>query len=502
MSTVDFYKGIKHLQAGLSNGDWTAADLVGHSLAVIEERDSQVRAFLRCEQDGARTKVARASEQTTQAAFDDARQSAGATRSPLAGIPYALKDNLCVAGMETTCASQILRGYIPPHTATVVERLERSGGVLMGKLNLDEFAMGSSTENSSYFATRNPWDLTRVPGGSSGGSAAAVAAGMVPYTLGSDTGGSIRQPAAFCGVVGLKPTYGRVSRYGLVAFASSLDQVGPITHSVEDAAIVLQAIAGSDERDATSVQGDVPDFAAALTGDIRGLRVGIAKEYFDTGMDEGVRRAVQEAVATLRELGAQVKEISLPTTQYALAAYYLIAPAEASSNLARYDGVRFGYRAQESDNLLDMYRKTRSEGFGPEVKRRILVGTYALSSGYYDAYYKRAQQVRTLISRDFAAAFSEVDVIVSPTTPTTAFALGEKTDPLTMYLNDIYTIPVNLAGLPAISVPCGLAEGLPVGLQLIGQMFDESTLLRVAHAYEQAALFAPMRPAFATKEVR
>lgn len=499
---MDFYGGIRRLQAGLANQEWTATELVAHSLAVIDKHDAQIRAFLRCEAQGARSKVARACEQATQTVMDDTRPLASAKRSALAGIPYALKDNLCVTGIETTCASQILRGYVPPYTATVVERLERSGGVFMGKLNLDEFAMGSSTENSSYFATRNPWDLERVPGGSSGGSAAAVAAGMVPYTLGSDTGGSIRQPAAFCGVVGLKPSYGRVSRYGLIAFASSLDQIGPLTHSVEDAAIVLQAIAGWDERDSTSVRAEVPDFAAALTGDIRGLRVGIAKEYFDTAMDEGVRQAVSAAVETLCDLGAIVREISLPTTRHALSAYYLIAPAEASSNLARYDGVRYGYRAADAQNLLEMYKKTRSEGFGPEVKRRILIGTYALSSGYYDAYYRRAQQVRTLISRDFAQAFAEVDVIVSPTTPTTAFKLGETTDPLTMYLNDIYTIPVNLAGLPAISVPCGLSAGLPVGLQIIGRMFDESTVLRVAHAYETAAAFAPLRPTPSAKEVR
>ncbi|MCY0876904.1 MAG: Asp-tRNA(Asn)/Glu-tRNA(Gln) amidotransferase subunit GatA [Firmicutes bacterium] len=501
MSTVDFYGGIKRLQEGLASGEWTASDLVGHSLATIETYDAQVKAFLRLDGEGASSKVARVGNNGCAPETYESHETVHPTRSPLAGIPYALKDNLCVTGMETTCASQILRGYIPPYSATVVERLERSGGVLMGKLNLDEFAMGSSTENSSYFVTRNPWDLSRVPGGSSGGSAAAVAAGMVPYTLGSDTGGSIRQPAAFCGVVGLKPTYGLVSRYGLVAFASSLDQVGPLTHSVEDAATVLQVIAGFDERDSTSVKVDIPDYTAALTGDIRGLRVGIPMEYFDTGMEEGVRRSVEQAIATLRELGAQIKEISLPMTRYALSAYYLIAPAEASSNLARYDGVRYGYRATDPANLLDMYKKTRSEGFGPEVKRRILIGTYALSSGYYDAYYKRAQQVRTLIARDFAAAFAEVDVIVSPTTPTTAFAIGEKTDPLTMYLNDIYTIPVNLAGLPAISVPCGLVDGLPVGLQMIGRSFDESTLLKTAHAYEQAAGFSSLRPTL-VKEVR
>jgi len=490
----DFYSGIKVLQQSLASGEVTAQQLTDQSLATIAQRDAQVRAFLRVEGEPARMQAQRVQGASTS--------TDGESSSPLNGIPYALKDNLCVQGMETTCGSQILRGYIPPYSAGVAQRLERAGGVLMGKLNLDEFAMGSSTENSSFHATRNPWDLDRVPGGSSGGSAAAVAAGFVPYALGSDTGGSIRQPAAFCGVVGLKPTYGLVSRYGLVAFASSLDQIGPLTHSVEDAAIVLQEIAGFDERDSTSVNVELPDYVAALSGDIAGLRIGIAKEYFETDMDEGVRKQVEAAVATLRSLGADVCEVSLPHTRYALSAYYLLAPAEASSNLARYDGVRYGFRAQGADNLLEMYKRSRSEGFGPEVKRRILIGTYALSSGYYDAYYKRAQQVRTLIRQDFSDAFTQVDVILSPTTPTTAFRFGEKADPLTMYLSDIYTIPVNLAGLPAISVPCGFHEGLPVGLQLIGRMFDEVTLLRAAHAYEQAAGFAPLRPTMAVEGVR
>ncbi|MCI0182553.1 Glutamyl-tRNA(Gln) amidotransferase subunit A [Acidibacillus sp. S0AB] len=479
---MDFYSGLRKLHQGLMSGEMTSSDLVHFSLEQIEAVDSQVQAFVTVTDELAKS----------QAAKLDVRRSEGL----LAGIPFALKDNMCTQGVETTCASRILKGYIPPYSATAARKLEAAEGILVGKLNMDEFAMGSSTENSALMKTHNPWDYDCVPGGSSGGSAAAVAAGMVPYALGSDTGGSIRQPAAFCGVVGLKPSYGRVSRFGLVAFASSLDQIGPITHTVEDAAIVLQEIAGKDRRDSTSVEREVPDYIAGLTGDIRGLRIGVAKEYFSPAIEEGVRTAVEAAILQMQRLGATIVEVSLPHTAYALSAYYLIAPAEASSNLARYDGVRYGYRAEGVENLLDMYRKTRSIGFGAEVKRRILVGTYALSSGYYDAYYKRAQQVRTLIAMDFDAAFHDVDVIVSPTTPTTAFRFGEKTkDPLTMYMNDICTIPVNLAGLPAISVPCGLSDGLPVGMQLIGRMYDEATLLKTAHAYEQAAGFAPMRPA-------
>lgn len=456
----------------LSEGSVTAEELVEDTLRRIEETDPEIRAFLRVEASSARA----------------AARTRTLRDGPLAGVPWAAKDNLCVEGIETTCASRILEGYVPPYTATAVSRLADSGAVLVGKLNLDEFAMGSSTENSAYFATRNPWDKDRVPGGSSGGSAAAVASGMVPFALGSDTGGSIRQPAAFCGVVGLKPTYGLVSRFGLVAFASSLDQIGPLTRTVEDAALVLQAIAGRDPRDSTSAAVEVPDYSAALEGGVRGFRIGVAREYFSPAMDAGVREAVMKAVGALEGLGAHVSEISLPHTEYALATYYLIAPAEASSNLARYDGVRYGFRADRPENLLDMYRKTRSEGFGREVKRRILIGTYALSSGYYDAYYKRAQQVRTLIRKDFEEAFSRVDVIAAPTAPTTAFRFGEKTDdPLTMYLSDVCTIPANLAGLPAISVPCGLSDGLPVGLQLIGPGFGEATLLRAANAYERQA---------------
>ena len=481
---MDFFSSLRELHTGLTRRETTASELLDWSLQRIAAVDDRVRAFLHV---------------SAPRGDSDRRMGADiAADRMLAGIPYALKDNMCTRGIETTCASHILKGYIPPYSATVVERLDDAGAALVGKLNMDEFAMGSSTENSGFFPTRNPWDLERVPGGSSGGAAAAVAAGMVPFALGSDTGGSIRQPAAFCGVVGLKPSYGLVSRFGLVAFASSLDQIGPLTHTVEDAAIVLQAIAGKDGRDSTSAHIQTPDYRAALTGDIRGLRIGIANEYFGPSVEAGVRSAVMKAVALLEQLGAVVSPISLPHTEYALSAYYLIAPAEASSNLARYDGVRYGFRAVDAENLMDMYEKTRSAGFGPEVKRRILIGTYALSAGYHDEYYKRAQQVRTLIRRDFLLAFADVDVIVSPTAPTTAFRLGEKVlDPLTMYLSDICTVPVNLAGLPAISVPCGLIEGLPVGLQMIGRMFDEETLLRAAHAYEQAAGMAPLRPELA-----
>ncbi len=482
---MDFFSSLLELHAGLLKREATASELADLSLQRIATLDDRVHAFLHVSANC----VAAAAQKT---------ETVIGRESILDGIPYALKDNMCTRGIETTCASHILKGYIPPYSATVAERLDDAGAVLVGKLNMDEFAMGSSTENSGFFPTRNPWDLERVPGGSSGGAAAAVAAGMVPFALGSDTGGSIRQPAAFCGVVGLKPSYGLVSRFGLVAFASSLDQIGPLTHTVEDAAIVLQAIAGKDERDSTSANIQAPDYRAALTGDVRGLRIGIASEYFGPSVESGVRDAVTKAIALLEQLGATVSPISLPHTEYALSAYYLIAPAEASSNLARYDGVRYGVRAADAGNLLDMYQKTRSTGFGSEVKRRILIGTYALSSGYYDDYYKRAQQVRTLIRQDFLDAFESVDVIVSPTAPTTAFRLGEKVhDPLTMYLSDICTIPVNLAGLPAISVPCGIIDGLPVGLQMIGRMFDEQTLLRAAHAYEQAAGMAPLRPALA-----
>jgi aspartyl-tRNA(Asn)/glutamyl-tRNA(Gln) amidotransferase subunit A len=422
-----------------------------------------------------------------QADVVDAKIAAGETVSPAAGIPLALKDNLCTIGVETTCSSKILRGFHPPYDATVVEKLKSAGSVFVGKANLDEFAMGSSTENSALFPTHNPWNLDYVPGGSSGGSTASVAAGEAVWSLGSDTGGSIRQPAAYCGVVGLKPTYGRVSRYGLIAFASSLDQIGPITKDVRDAALLLGAISGHDPMDSTSIVRDVPDYTKALTGDVKGLRIGVPKEYFAQGVEGVIADAVRAAVDKLVSLGAIAEEVSLPHSEYALPTYYILAPAEASSNLARYDGVRFGHRTARATSHIDLFEKTREEGFGPEVKQRIMLGTYALSAGYYDAFYLKAQQVRTLIKQDFDKVFEKYDVILSPTAPTVAFPIGQKTgDPLAMKLSDVLTIPANMAGIPAISLPCGFADGLPIGLQIMAPAFGEEVLLRAAHAYEQA----------------
>jgi aspartyl-tRNA(Asn)/glutamyl-tRNA(Gln) amidotransferase subunit A len=425
----------------------------------------------------------------------DARLRAGEA-TPLTGIPMALKDILCTTGVVTTCGSRMLEHFVPIYDATVVRKLAEAGAVMVGKTNMDEFAMGSSTENSAFGPTCNPWDLERVPGGSSGGSAAAVAAGEALFAIGTDTGGSIRQPAALCGITGMKPTYGRVSRYGLVAFASSLDQVGPFTRDVADLALVLNAICGHDPRDSTSAPLPVPDFTQALTGDIAGLRVGVPKEYFIEGMQPGVREAVMQAIGQLAALGATIDwEISLPSTEAALAVYYIIAPSEASANLARYDGVKYGYSYQAGASMWENMERTRQYGFGDEVKRRIMLGTYALSAGYYDAYYKKALQVRTLIRREFDAAFARCDVLVTPTSPTVAFRLGEKTaDPVAMYLNDVFTLPVNIAGLPGMSVPCGFVDGLPVGLQFIGKPFDEATLLRVGHAYQQATDWHTRRP--------
>jgi aspartyl-tRNA(Asn)/glutamyl-tRNA(Gln) amidotransferase subunit A len=468
---------IGELAAQYRSGKATPTRVVEACLGRIESLDPKVRAYLTVTRESA---LARA-----EAA--DRRMKAGEPLGPLDGIPLAIKDVICTKGVRTTCASKILEHFVPPYDATVMARLEAAGAVMLGKTNMDEFAMGSSTENSAFFPTRNPWDLARVPGGSSGGSAAAVAAGFAAGALGSDTGGSIRQPAAFCGVVGLKPTYGRVSRYGLVAFASSLDQIGPFARDVRGAALLLQAIAGHDPLDSTSTDVPVPDYAAALGQGIEGLRVGIPDEYFIEGMDPEVGKAVGTAIETLKGLGARTEKVSLPHTDYALAAYYLIAPAEASSNLARYDGVKYGYRAPGGKDLIQMYGRTRAEGFGAEVKRRIMLGTYALSAGYYEAYYGKAQRVRTLVRRDFQQAFERVDLLVCPTAPNVAFRLGEKEDPLQMYLCDVFTIPVNLAGLPGLSLPGGFTGGgLPIGLQLIGKPFDEATLLRVAHAYEQA----------------
>jgi aspartyl-tRNA(Asn)/glutamyl-tRNA(Gln) amidotransferase subunit A len=479
---------IHELGAAYRRGETTPTQVVVAYLARIESLDARVGAYLTVTREPA----------LRAAAAADARHRAGTPLGPLDGVPLAVKDVLCTRGVRTTCGSKILERFVPPYDATAVERLAAAGAVLLGKTNMDEFAMGSSTEHSAFRPTKNPWDLARVPGGSSGGSAAAVAGDLAAGAFGTDTGGSVRQPAAFCGVVGLKPTYGRVSRYGLVAFASSLDQIGPLGKDVRDAALLLGAVAGHDPRDATSVDAPVPDYAAALDGGVRGLRVGIPREYFTEGMDPEVGRAVREAVETLRGLGATVEDVSLPTTDYGIAVYYVIAPAEASSNLARYDGVKYGLRVAGAKDLIEMSSRTRAAGFGAEVKRRIMLGTYALSAGYHDAYYGRAQKVRTLVRRDFARAFERVDLLVGPTTPNVAFRLGEKEDPLSMYLNDVFTVPTSLAGLPAVSVRCGFsAAGLPIGLQLIGRAFDEPTILRAAHAYERATPWLARRPSLA-----
>jgi aspartyl-tRNA(Asn)/glutamyl-tRNA(Gln) amidotransferase subunit A len=470
----------------LKNKEVTSRELTRAVLDRIAAVEGRIDAFLTVTADQA----------LEQAAAAD-RAIATGNCWPLTGIPLAIKDVLCTRGVRTTCGSKILGNFIPPYDATVIARLKQEGAVIVGKLNMDEFAMGSSTENSGFKITRNPWDTARIPGGSSGGSAAAVAAGMCLGALGSDTGGSIRQPASHCGVVGIKPTYGRVSRYGLVAFASSLDQVGPLARRVADAALLTNAIAGYDAADSTSVPLAVPDYTAALRKDVQGIKIGIPAEYSaSAGLDPEVLAAVEGAVATLEALGAERVGISLPHTQYAVAVYYVIAPCEASSNLARYDGVKYGFRADASADLMHMYRSTRSQGFGAEVQRRIIMGTYCLSAGYYDAYYGKASQVRTLIVEDFKKAFETCDVIACPTAPTPAFRIGEKTDdPLTMYLSDIFTISANLAGVPAMSVPCGFsASGLPIGLQLMGTHFNEQMLFRVAHHFEQATEFHKRKP--------
>ncbi|MCX6004447.1 MAG: Asp-tRNA(Asn)/Glu-tRNA(Gln) amidotransferase subunit GatA [Chloroflexi bacterium] len=416
---------------------------------------------------------------------------------PLTGVPALIKDNMCIKGVRTTCSSKMLENFIPPYDATVIEKLKAVNTVIVGKTNMDEFAMGSSTENSAYFATHNPWNLDCVPGGSSGGSAAAVAIDEAIYALGSDTGGSIRQPAGFCGVVGMKPTYGRVSRFGLVAFASSLDQIGPITKDVTDCALVLNVIAGHDKRDSTTAALDVPDYTKALKPDIKGFRVGVPGEYFVEGMQPEVRQALEAAIKKLEELGAVIDwNVSLPHTKYALAIYYILAPSEASANLARYDGVKYGYSYREAGTMWEAMEKTKQYGFGPEVKRRIMLGTYALSAGYYDAYYVKAQKVRTLIKQEFEEAFKKYDALVTPTSPTVAFKIGEKTDdPVQMYLSDVCTLPINIAGVPAVSIPAGMVNGLPVGMQIIGKHFSEETLLRLAYAYEQATPWHTKKPA-------
>jgi aspartyl-tRNA(Asn)/glutamyl-tRNA(Gln) amidotransferase subunit A len=469
---------IRSARQAILSGETSAALLAERYYETIAAEDPRINAWLALSRK-------RAFE---QAARVDALAAKGDALPPLAGVPIGIKDVLTMRGAPATAGSKILEGYRPPYDATAVARLEAAGAVLLGKLNCDEFAMGSSNENSAYGPVHNPRALDRVPGGSSGGSAAAVAANMAVATLGTDTGGSIRQPASFCGVVGLLPTYGRISRYGLIAFASSLDRVGPFTHTVEDAAILLGVLAGDDPMDATSVREPVPDYAAALNQPVKGLRVGIPEEYFAEGLDLEVRAAVEKTADTLRAAGCTLHKVSLPHTCYAIATYYVIATAEASANLARFDGVRYGLRAADSTTLNGMYRKTRDQGFGREVKRRILLGTYVLSAGYYDAYYRKAQQVRTLLTRDFLEAFRTVDVLLTPTAPTPAFRLGEKTDdPLAMYLADIYTVTANLAGICGVSVPCGnSAEGLPIGVQILGKHFDEATVLRVAHAVEHA----------------
>ena len=457
----------------------SASALAEACYARIEQEDPKIGAFLALSKDRALAKAAQM----------DALAAKGEKLPPLGGVPVAIKDVMVTRGVCTTAGSKILGNYIPPYDCTAVARLESAGAVVLGKLNCDEFAMGSSNENSAWKPVHNPRDLSRVPGGSSGGSAAAVAADMAVITLGSDTGGSIRQPASFCGVFGLKPTYGRVSRYGLIAFASSLDHIGPLAKTTKDAALVLRTIAGRDPMDMTSADLPVPDYVAEMEKPVRGMKIGVAKEYLGEGLDAEVRKSVEAAIQKLAGLGCEIVNVSLPHTEYAVPTYYLIATAEASANLARFDGVRYGHRAEGVRSLSEMYRRTRDQGFGPEVKRRIMLGTYALSAGYYDAYYLKAQRVRTLLTRDFDEAFKKVDAIVAPTSPTAAFKLGEKVDdPLAMYLADIYTVTANLAGIPGISVPCGqTSEKLPIGMQIFGKHFDEATILRLAHAYETAA---------------
>ncbi|MDM5356856.1 Asp-tRNA(Asn)/Glu-tRNA(Gln) amidotransferase subunit GatA [Peribacillus sp. ACCC06369] len=481
-----FEQKVSELHERLHKKEISVTDLVNESYERIGQVEDKVKAFLTLDEENARNQAKRLDDQLVK----------GENEGALFGMPIGVKDNIVTKNLRTTCASKILENFDPIYDATVVQKLQQAETVTIGKLNMDEFAMGSSNENSAFQATRNPWNTDYVPGGSSGGSAASVASGEVLFSLGSDTGGSIRQPAAYCGVVGLKPTYGRVSRFGLVAFASSLDQIGPVTRTVEDNAYLLEAISGVDPMDSTSANVDVPNFVNSLTGDVRGLKIAVPKEYLGEGVGEEARNSVLEALKVLEGLGAEWEEVSLPHSKYALAAYYLLSSSEASANLSRFDGVRYGHRTDNAETLIEMYKQTRAEGFGDEVKRRIMLGTFSLSSGYYDAYYKKAQKVRTLIKKDFEDVFEKYDVIVGPTTPTPAFKIGEKVDdPLTMYANDILTIPVNLAGVPGISVPCGFAaNGLPLGLQMIGKHFDESTIYRAAHAFEQATDFHKQFP--------
>jgi aspartyl-tRNA(Asn)/glutamyl-tRNA(Gln) amidotransferase subunit A len=478
-------KSAHELQELLAAGKVSSVELTKAVIHRIEQVENKVQAYVTVTKE----------EALKQAQVADERLKRKENITPLTGIPIAVKDNMCTAGLLTTCSSKILANYIAPYDATVVTKLKEAGAVIIGKTNMDEFAMGSSTENSGLHPTFNPWKLETVPGGSSGGSAAAVAADEAIMATGSDTGGSIRQPASFCGVVGFKPTYGRVSRYGLVAFASSLDQIGPITKDVTDSALFLNLLAGYDAKDSTSVSLPVPDYTKALVNNVKGMKLGFIKELLGQGIDSAIKEAVQKALKKFTELGAELIEVSLPSFEYAVATYYLIAPAEASSNLARYDGVKFGHRSKEAKDLLTMYYNTRREGFGNEVKRRIMIGTYALSAGYYDAYYLKALKVRTLIKQDFAKAFAKCDLLLSPTAPSVAFKTGEKlSDPLSMYLSDIATIPVNLAGLPAISLPCGLQNRLPIGLQIIGQEFGEEAILRAAFTYEQNTDWHKQKP--------
>ena len=475
---------VRGVRDAVASGHISAVEACSAAFDAIDARDPALHAFNTIIKEEA---IARAAQLDGLAPRD---------RGPLHGVPIALKDNLCTRGVRTTASSRMLEHYVPPYSATVVERLEAAGGIVVGKTNCDEFAMGSSNENSAFGPVRNPWDRERIPGGSSGGSAVAVASGLVPVSLGSDTGGSIRQPAALCGIVGLKPTYGRVSRYGLIAFASSLDQIGPFTRTSADAAVILGVLAGPDPRDATAAPEPVPAYASALTGDVSGLRVGVPQSLFGDGVDQEVLTAVEEALRVLSSLGATLVDVELPHAGHAIPVYYLVATAEASSNLARYDGVRYGYRAPEARTLQSMYFRTRDEAFGPEVKRRIMLGTYVLSAGYYDAYYLKAQQVRTLIRQDYERAFATVDVVAMPTSPTPPFRLGEKTDdPLQMYLADVFTVSANLSGLPALSIPCGFSKQcLPIGVQFTGRAFDEPTLLRVADAYERVTDWWKRRP--------
>jgi aspartyl-tRNA(Asn)/glutamyl-tRNA(Gln) amidotransferase subunit A len=478
-------KTLAQLSKGLANKEYSSQELTKFYIDRIKKYDSKLNSFITISEDIA----------IDQAQKADEARAKGSHCTPLTGIPFAHKDIFCTKGVKTSCGSRMLDNFISPYDATLVERLAEAGIVLLGKTNMDEFAMGSSNETSFYGPVRNPWDLERVPGGSSGGSAAAVAARLAPAATGTDTGGSIRQPAALCGITGLKPTYGRVSRFGMIAFASSLDQAGPMTLTAEDAALLLNIMAGHDEKDSTCVNQPAPDYTATLNNSLEGIKIGLPVEYFRAGLDSKIEQVIQVAIKEYEKLGATIHEISLPNQHLSVPAYYVVAPAECSSNLARYDGIRFGYRCENPKDLEDFYKRSRGEGFGHEVKRRIMIGTYALSSGYYDAYYLKAQKIRRLISDDFAKAFNEVDVIMGPTTPTSAFKLGEKSDdPVSMYLSDIYTISVNLAGLPGISIPAGFSDGLPVGIQLISNYFTESLLLNMAHRYQQVTAWHQQIP--------